>query len=137
MDNRQRTGRQWLGLALVPALLGALCLARTVDADALRAKKQTPAHRATASAADTGAMVVATVNNEKITRAEVANNLLDSQEAKLTATNSLFQDRVRKAAGSVGALVLKRMMANGHQPVTITRADIVNWLFQDKPDVLI
>lgn len=88
------------------------------------------------AASDLGAKVVATVNGEKITRAQVVDQMLSEQTARLTATNSQFADRQRATAGVVGALVLKRMATSGGRPVTISRADLLDWIFQDNPPVL-
>ncbi len=80
--------------------------------------------------------VVATVNGQKIMRLDIANEVLDDQAARLRATNPQFQDRARPIAGSIGALVMKRMASSGNKPVSITRSDIIEWLFTEKPPVL-
>jgi len=84
------------------------------------------------------ANVVATVNGEPITRAEVADTVLADQMAQLAVTDPMFigAKYQRGAAGSVGAYVLQRMAANGWKPVTVSRAEIVNFLFSDKPPIL-
>ena len=84
------------------------------------------------------ANVVATVNGEPITRTEVADTVLADQMAQLAVTDPMFigAKYQRGAAGSVGAYVLQRMAANGWKPVTVSRAEIVNFLFSDKPPIL-
>src|SRR4051812_773469 len=86
--------------------------------------------KAAAPAGDSGAAAVATVNGEKISREQVAEELLNQQATKLTATNPAFKDRNRLMAGVIGTLALKKMAANGNKPVTISRAEIVDFLFK-------
>ncbi|MBM3496658.1 MAG: hypothetical protein FJX72_20415 [Armatimonadetes bacterium] len=80
--------------------------------------------------------VVATVNGEKITRAQIADEVLADQEARINAKNPQYKDRVRPIAASIGALVMKRMATAKAAPVSVTRADIVKWLFEEKPPVI-
>ncbi len=80
--------------------------------------------------------VVATVNGEKITRNQIADEVLADQQARMNARNPQYQDRVRPVAASIGALVLKRMGGGLTKPVSVTRADIVKYLFDEKPPVI-
>jgi foldase protein PrsA len=131
---------------IMPALCAGLLLlpiARVMAAP-VKAKNHATAHSVTKStstkhqaAKAEDSQVVASVNGEKITRAEVVDDLFASQLAGLNATDPMFRDRQRPLAGSIGALVLIDMQKNGGKPVTITHEDIVNWLFKDKPDVLV
>lgn len=89
--------------------------------------------KAVAAANDSGAAAVATVNGEKISRAQIADDLVNQETTRLTATNPAFQDRNRLVAGVIGALALKKMAANGNRPVTLSRAEIVDFLFKDNP----
>lgn len=80
--------------------------------------------------------VVATVNGEKLTRAQVTDEVLADQEARLKATNPQFRDRARPIAASIGALVMKRMGASKGKPVSVSRDDIVKWLIDEKSPVI-
>lgn len=131
MNPRRHARTGWALLAACCALgMAAPSLAQSGKAHAA----QKPQAKSTKSEKD-DPEVVAIVNGQKITRTEVANELLDDQMKKLTATDPNFADRTRAVAASVGALVLKRMGA-GAGPVTVTRAQIVDWLFKDKPPVV-
>jgi foldase protein PrsA len=85
------------------------------------------------SATDAGAQVVATVNGAKITLAQAMNEVLADQMARLNAVNPEMR---QIDASSVGKLVLKQMNANGGKPVTISRAEIMDWMLQDKAPAL-
>lgn len=87
-------------------------------------------------AAGAGGAMVASVNGEKITRDQVVTDILLAQTAKLNATNPIFKDRNRMAAGTVGALVLKKMAANGGKSAAVTHDEIVNFFFAEKSDAL-
>jgi len=131
MDSRRyaRTGM------ILAAMVGALGWALPSVA---QASQKAPAHKpsaSTASAAKDDPEVVAIVNGEKITRSMVASELLSDQIKKLSATDPNFADRTRPVAAAVGALVLKRL-GSGTGVVTVTRAEIVDWLFKDKSPVV-
>lgn len=80
--------------------------------------------------------VVATVNGEKITRQQVADEVLADQQARLNAKNPQYQDRARPVAASIGALVLKRMGVGLSKPASVTRDEIVKFLFEEKSPVI-
>lgn len=82
--------------------------------------------------------MVATVNGEPITKSEVADVVLADQMAQLAVTDPMFigAKYQRGAAGAVGAYVLQQMAAHGWKPVTVTRGQIVNFLFTDKPPIV-
>lgn len=126
MCNWQRASVLLLSAVLVAALM-------SVGSASAQKRKARPAAQNKAVTKDTGGMVVATVNGEKITRAEVYAEMFNDQIARLQATNPGFIDRQRALAGSVGVLVLQRMATNGGKPVTISREEIMEWLFKDKP----
>ncbi len=109
-------------MAAVAALVGAAWLAT--------AQAQKPTRKALAK--QPADEVVATVNGEKITRRQIADEVLADQEARLKATNPQFKDRARPIAGSVGVLVLDRLAKSGGKPVTVSRDDVVAWLLQEK-----
>ncbi len=100
---------------------------------------KTPAPAKAAAPAKTAAPsdpeIIATVNGEKITRTEIANELIDDQLKKLSATDPNFADKARPVAGSVGVLILKRLAA-GAGTVSVTRAQVIEWLFKDKPQIV-
>jgi len=125
MHDRQRTVRQAFILAAVPALANIALVAAPAYGQA--GKK---------AVADSGSMVVATVNGDKITRAQVADELISQQTTKLNAKNPVFQDKNRIVAGIVGALVLKKMAVNGGQPASVSRAEILDFLFKDNPPLV-
>lgn len=120
MDKRRAGG----GL-LAAALAIGLCAAAFVSAQTARTVGR-----------GTGGQVVATVNGEKILRDEVAEQLLREQTARLSVTNPQFMDRQRQVAASVGALVLKKLAASGGRSATVTRSEIIDWFFKDKPLIL-
>lgn len=124
---RQRAAARSILLAAVPML------AVSGVAPAMAQKARKPAAPARAAV---GGTVAASVNGEKITREQLADELFRQQTTKLSATNPIFQDRNRVLAGVVGTLALKKMAANGGKPVTVTRAEIVDFLFKDNPPVL-
>lgn len=101
------------------------------------AHAQKAARKTRARPAPAGSEVVATVNGQKITRAMVVDDLLADQDARIRATEPRFADRQRPVAAAIGALVLRRLQAGGGKAVTVTRPEIVAWLFQDKPSVLL
>lgn len=140
MYPRKRASARAAALALAPALGCALFAAPLLAQSGKRASHSAhpsrTAHSAPASVGDTSGVVVATVNGEKITRAEVVSDLLRDQQAKLATTDPRFEDRQRTTAASIGALVMKRMSANGGKPVTVTKAEITDWFFKDKPATL-
>jgi parvulin-like peptidyl-prolyl isomerase len=117
--------------ALFSALLLTALLAEPVCAQKRRASSGTD------RAATLGSRVIATVNGEKITLAQVVDGLLTDQTARLEARDSRFTDRNRPVAAAVGALALKRMSAAGGSSVSLTRADIYAWFLQDKPPVFL
>ena len=119
--NWHRTGAMLLCSLLVPALSGAAPVGNAKPASAPVAASN---------------QVVATVNGEKILRDQVVDRILGDQIARLQTTNPMFKDRQRAAAGTVGALVLKRMGSSGSSSVTVSRAEISAWIFEDKPEVL-
>lgn len=135
MNDRQRAG------AAIAALVVAMCAACPAGAQASKPTAHVPASHTTAKAAmpssgASGSPVLASINGENITRAEVFDQLMADQMARLSATLPELADRTRPVAGSVGALVLMRMRANGNKPVTVSRADIMDWLFKDKSPVV-
>lgn len=92
-----------------------------------------PAKTAAKQSADP---VVATVNGENITRKQIADDVLADQEARMNAKNPQYQDRVRPIAGSIGALVIKKLAASKGAPVSVSRQDVVEWLFEEKSPVI-
>jgi len=130
---RQSKNVGWL---IVPMLIGSMLVPLHALAVPIKHHEKKTVVKKAMHPVSSDSDVVATVNGEKITRAQVVNEIFTAQMAGLKATNPMFKDRQRPFAGSVGALVLLRMAANGGKPVTISREDIVNWLFKDKPDVL-
>ncbi len=93
---------------------------------------------AVTSAQDTGSIVVATVNGGKITRKEVADRLIADQTAQMGVTDPelLPASRSRPVAASVGALIMNKMQSNGGKPTTVTRAEVVDWLFKDNQPII-
>ena len=115
----------------VLGLLAACVITATLVASAAAQKKTTkPAANPSVDA------VVATVNGVKITRYQVADEILADQLARLNAKNPQYQDRARPVAGSIGALVLKQMAAAPGKPARVTRDDIVKFLFEEKSQVI-
>jgi parvulin-like peptidyl-prolyl isomerase len=98
------------------------------------AQKPAPAKNAPAKAASE---VIATVNGEKITKSMIAAQLLDDQVARLSVTQPQFKDNQRPVAGAVGALTLRKMKAAGGKPVTISRAEILDFLIADKSPIVL
>src|SRR5579862_5583485 len=94
-----------------------------------RAEAQQPKGGAAPIASSTAA----TVNGEKITRAEVFDDVIQEQIAHLNTANNASADQDHITAASVGALLLDRMEANNGRPVTVTRNDMMNWIFKDNP----
>jgi parvulin-like peptidyl-prolyl isomerase len=124
--------------ALFSALLLTALIAEPVCAQKRRASSSTGrASGGTDRAAAIGSRVIATVNGEKITLAQVVDGLLTDQTARLEARDARFADRNRPVAAAVGALALKRMSAAGGAPVSLTRADIYAWFLKDKPQVFL
>lgn len=95
------------------------------------------AHKPAAASADSA--VVATVDGDKITRQEIADDLVADQMAQLAVTNPKFMNaaRARPVAASIGALVMQKMAKSGGKPVTITRDEAVDWLFKDKQPIVL
>src|SRR2546423_531139 len=83
-------------------------------------------------------VVVATVNGQPIIRKQVLDEVVANQMAQLAVTDKKFEQIKfrRDIAGSIGALVMNKMQANGGRPVTVTRAEIADWMFKDKPAIL-
>lgn len=124
--------------ALLAALALTALLAEPVCAQKRRASGGAGrASSGTDRAAAIGSRVIATVNGEKITLAQVVDGLLTDQTARLKASDARFTDRNRPVAAAVGALALQRMSASGGAPVSLTRADIYAWFLQDKPQVFL
>lgn len=119
----------------VSLMAAAVCMVST-DAHALQAKTQAKAQAKTQPKTSPADQVVATVNGEKLTRRQVADEVLADQASRLKATNPQFADRARPVAASIGALVMKRMEASKGKPVSVTRAEIVNWLIDEKSPVI-
>jgi foldase protein PrsA len=109
-------------------LLASLLAALPISASAQKARS---------AGSDPASVVAATVNGQVITRGQVADDLLADQVAKLSPRESIYADRQRIAAASVGALVLKRFAASGNTQASVTRGDIIKWLFEDKPPILL
>jgi hypothetical protein len=116
------------GAALVIAVLAAIAL--TAGPATGQKKPAKPVAKGTSDE------VVAIVNGEKILRQQVADEVLADQQARMSAKNPQYQDRVRPVAASVGALVLKQMAARKGAPVSVTRDQIVKWLFEEKSPVI-
>jgi len=112
------------------ALVGAVSLGAAMASVQAQSTKK-------AQAKDTGNMVAASVNGEKITRATVIDLLLADQAEKLKATDPIFQDRQRLMAACVGSLTVKKLAGANYQPVTISRAEIIDYAFSDKPDIIV
>jgi parvulin-like peptidyl-prolyl isomerase len=116
--------RRFTYLLAAAAMFG--CVVVAVGAHAQKAgRKAAPADE-----------VVATVNGEKIMRNDIAEEVLADQEARLNAKNPQYRDRVRPVAGSIGALVMKKLAAAKDGPVSVTRTDVMNWLFEEKGPVI-
>jgi len=130
MNKRQCAGAAMLIAPLVLALWSASAASRR------------PMPQSKPSAAALGAKVVATVNGEKITRAQVLDDLLLNQTARLGATNPQFANIYGRPAAEVGVIVrigelaAKRMAASGGKPVSISRADLLDWVFKGNPQML-
>jgi len=116
-----------------PAGFSARSVSQAPKAGSSATKKAGPRAGRPSPSADE---VVAIINGEKITREQIAEDVLADQQARLKATNPQFQDRVRPIAGSIGVLVLNRLAASGGKPVTISRQDIVRWLLEEKSPVV-
>jgi parvulin-like peptidyl-prolyl isomerase len=123
MFNRLRTKSWLIAAAVVPAL------SLTVYAVAQK--------KAASAAAGSAAVAAATVDGEKITRGQVVDEMLKNQASNIAALEPRYVDKVRPAAASVGSLVVKKMSANGWGPTTVTRGEIIDWMFKDKPDILV
>lgn len=92
------------------------------------------------AAADTSSTVVATVNGEKITRGEIFDSVMADEAAREAASDPASAERVKQqrfSAGSAGALLLKKMSKNGWQPTTVSRAELMDFMFKDKPQSLV
>jgi len=124
--DKQRTAARALSLAAVPVLAGIAAAPGFAQAP----------RKTAMPAVGSASTVVASVNGEAITRAQIADELLRQQTTKLSATNPIFQDHNRLVAGVVGTLALKKMAASGGQPVTVSRSEVVDYLFKDNPPIL-
>ena len=115
--------------------LAAVALSVAVTAIAAPQKKQKASSPAVK---DTSSVAVATVNGEKITRGEIADRLMSDQLAQLNATNpqAMVAARSRPVAASIGALIMKKMSANPNVPVTVTRKEVIDWLFKDNQPIV-
>lgn len=133
--------------SLRKALLGALLLALAGTGPFAQTKpgtaqpKKSPAPKAaaqtrTASPAAGGEnQVVATVNAEPITRIQVLGPAFDDQLTRLNAQDPQMR-QAGAVAASVGAFVLKRLGMGGAGPVTVTRAQLIEAVFAEKPAFL-
>ena len=101
------------------------------------AHAQKPAAPPKTPAAKPASQVVAVVNGEQITKAQIASQLLDDQIARLTVTQPQFKDNQRPVAGAVGALVLKKMQAAPGKPVSVTRQEVLDFLIADKSPIVL
>lgn len=128
MYTKLRAGVWLLSATFVPAFCAG------TPASAQTARKHAAA---ISNASDSASKVAATVNGEKITRGEVVDMLMADQAANLNATSPTFQGKQRAFANSAGALLVKKMAANGWKPVTITRAEVIDFAFTDKPDIVV
>src|SRR5579862_3683047 len=138
MFDRQRTGARIRALSLASAL-GCAAAAAVAFGAPRSAAKPASAHKAPAPAAAPVDAVVATVDSEKIMRSEVADQvLLELLPKYLPGVLPQIKSQAAQnpTASSIGALVISRMQAHPGAPVSVTRAEIVVWIFKDKPQTL-
>ena len=93
--------------------------------------------KAASSAAGTANVTAATIDGEKITRGQVVDALLKNQAANIAALEPQLADKTRPMATSIGTLMVKKMSANGWGSASVTRGEIIDWLFKEKPNVLV
>ena len=131
--------KTYMRLLAATVVAGSLCAAGVATA-----QKTTPKPTSTKPAAAKPSPankpvpeVVATVNGEKITKAQIAGQLLDDQTARLGVSRPEFKDNQRPVAGAVGSLVLKKMHAAGGKPVTVSRQEIVDFLISDRSPIVL
>jgi len=76
---------------------------------------------------------------EKISRQDIVDDLFADQMAQLAVTNPQFLNsaRARPVAASIGALLMQKMAKSNGKPVTIAREEAIDWLFKDKPPILV
>lgn len=118
----QRRGIAPVIAALAATTIGAPALCVQSSKKAVAAGEQT---------------AVALVNGESITRKQVLDELFANQNAQLNALEKFGQIKYRReVAGSIGAFIMTRMQANGGRPVSVSRADLSDWIFKDKPPIL-
>jgi foldase protein PrsA len=120
--------------AAAPAIVAFAAVPMLVVASTAPSAAQ--ARKPAAAAASSASRVAASVNGEVISREQLADELIRQQTTKLSATNPVFQDRNRLLSGVVGTLALKKMAANGGSPVTVSRSEIVDFLYKDNPPIL-
>ena len=125
--------KTYMRLLAASAVAGSLCAAGVATA-----QKTTPKPTSTKPAAAKPAPeVVATVNGEKITKTQIAGQLLDDQIARLGVTHAQFKDNQRPVAGAAGTLLLKKMQAAGGKPVSVSRQEIVDFLITDRSPIVL
>jgi parvulin-like peptidyl-prolyl isomerase len=126
MISRPRTKRALAIAALVTAS-GAVAIAAAQSARRGAVK-------------DTSSVVVATVNGEKITRGDVLDSLMSDEVARMAATDPRVQNQLKQqpmpTSSLVGKIVLRKMSKNGWKPVSVSREEILDYAFREKPDVV-
>jgi foldase protein PrsA len=95
-----------------------------------------PAAAQRKGAAPSGGEIPLIVNGVKVTRAEIFDELVADQTMRMMATDPRFVDKTRPVAGSLGAYLLPKF-AGGASSIALTRTELVNWIFKDKPQVLL
>src|SRR5204862_4240504 len=87
---------------------------------------------------DSSSVMLAHVHASKSTRGEVPDRFFADQLAQLDATNPQMMTaaRSRPVAASVGALVMRKMRSSGGAAATVTRGEVVEWLFKDNQPII-
>ncbi|MEP6755628.1 MAG: peptidylprolyl isomerase [Chthonomonadales bacterium] len=104
----------------------AICLTSTSQAQAKRSR----------AASDQSSMLAASVNGEVITRGMVYDDLLLDQVSNLKAMDPVFRGKQRAFATTLGAFVAKKLAAANGPTASISREDVISWIFTDKQDIV-
>src|SRR5687768_9895416 len=126
-------------LLAATVVAGGLCASGVATAQKTTPKPSStkPAAAKPSQASKPAPEVVAIVNGEKLTKSQIAGQLLDDQTARLGVSRPEFKDTARPVAGAVGSLVLKKMHAAGGKPVSVSRQEIVDFLISDKSPIVL
>ncbi len=129
--------KTYLRLLAATVVAGSLCAAGVATAQKTTPKPTSTKPGAAKLDIKPAPEVVATVNGEKITKTQIAGQLLDDQIARLAVTHAQFKDNQRPVAGAAGTLLLKKMQAAGGKPVSVSRQEILDFLIVDRSPIVL